>query len=93
MNKKIVNEDNQIKIVIDNKTVAFITYSKLENNVLGAESTYVDSEYSGQGLAKELLDELVKFARSENKLILPICSFVVSQFEKYPDKYNKIWYK
>ena len=53
---------------------------KVNGNVWEANHTYVDSNYKGQGIAKKLLEELVKNAREQGVKILPVCSFVVKEF-------------
>lgn len=55
---------------------------RVNGNVWEANHTYVDKNYGGQGIAKKLLEELVKNAREQGVKILPICSFVVKEFER-----------
>ncbi len=38
--------------------------------------TMVNSEYGGRGIAKQLVKEVIKQARSRNIKIVPICSYV-----------------
>ncbi|WP_308749228.1 GNAT family N-acetyltransferase, partial [uncultured Anaerococcus sp.] len=42
--------------------------------------TEVDKAYGGKGLAGKLLDQVVDFARAENKKIYPTCSYVLKKF-------------
>lgn len=69
--------------------IAIIKYIDYGDNVIAATTTYVDESLRGQGIARKLLDELVAMARTENLKIFPICSYVASAFEKYPE-YNDI---
>lgn len=62
--------------------IAKITYQDAEDNCIIADGTYVSEELRGQGIAKLLLDKLVSFARQENLKIIPVCSYVVVQFER-----------
>ncbi len=54
-----------------------------------ANHTLVNAEYKGQGLAKKLLSSLVKAARIEGVKIVPVCSFVVKEFEE-KEEYNDV---
>ncbi|NLM25889.1 MAG: N-acetyltransferase [Firmicutes bacterium] len=64
--------------------IAEITYQAAGNNCIKANRTYVSEELRGQGIAKQLLDRLVSFARAENLKIIPVCSYVKVQFERDP---------
>jgi acetyltransferase, GNAT family len=68
----------------DDKEVGECTYRE-ENNTWFAEHTFVNSDYSGKGIAKQLVEKLVEQARINNKKIVPICSYVVREFEKTPE--------
>ena len=39
-------------------------------------STFTDPDHRGQGIAKDLVDEIVKDARDENMKIKPTCPYV-----------------
>lgn len=59
-----------------------ITYTVSGEDFITADSTYVSDELRGQGIAKRLLNELVDWAREENKKIVPVCPYVKAQMEK-----------
>ena len=42
----------------------------------------MSDELRGQNIAKQLLNKLADLAREENKKIIPVCSYVVAQFNK-----------
>ncbi|HHZ02271.1 MAG TPA: N-acetyltransferase [Tissierellia bacterium] len=67
-----------------------ITYR--DENIIAAESTKVSETLKGQGVGRKLVEELVNYARKENKKIIPICPFVLATFEKTPE-YADIWHK
>lgn len=46
--------------------------------------TEVDKEYGGQGIAAQLVDEVVKQARQHNVKINPVCSYAKRMFERKP---------
>lgn len=74
------------------KKIAQITYSdNLEQeNVWNADSVYVDERLRGQGIAEELVDELVKEAQHKSKKIKAVCPYVVTLFDRKPDKYESM---
>lgn len=49
--------------------------------------TFVKSEYSGKGIARMLLDALLKEARKNGVKIIPTCSFVakITKAKEYED--------
>ena len=52
--------------------------------------TYVDKDYGGQGIAKKLLDCILDEARKRSIKIVPVCSYVVREFEKHPESYADV---
>lgn len=63
------------------KVIGFCDY-KTNNDVLDVYHTEVDKAYGGKGLAGKLLDQVVDFARKENKKIYPTCSYVLKKFDQ-----------
>lgn len=72
--------------------LAEITYMVHNDNVIVADHTYVSEELNGQGVGKLLLKELVDWARTENKKITPICSFVKMQMEKNSEYQDMVYH-
>lgn len=68
---------------IDDKRVYLEEYGKIlatlnyqdDGHVITVFSIFVDESLRGQGIAKELMEEIVKKRKAENKEILPICSY------------------
>ncbi|MER1999919.1 MAG: GNAT family N-acetyltransferase [Lysinibacillus sp.] len=52
------------------------------DGVMTMDHTYVSDSLRGQGVAKKLLDAAADYARSNNLKMKPLCSYVVSAFEK-----------
>lgn len=50
-----------------------------------ANHTQVDPAYGGRQIARKLVQELVKQARYFNVKIQPVCSYVIREFEKFPE--------
>lgn len=54
---------------------AVITYFFQDNSTIIIDHTYVSPKRRGQGIAKSLVDAVVKYAREENLKIIPLCSY------------------
>lgn len=65
----------------EGRKVAEITWQK-RDDVLYIDHTFTDPALRGQGIAGQLVDEVVKYARDENLLIMPVCPYVVDKFNK-----------
>lgn len=56
-----------------------------------ADHTEVSDELKGKSAGKHMLKELVDWAESENKKIMPLCPFVKGQMEKNEDYHHMIY--
>lgn len=54
-------------------------------DVMVMDSTFVSSELRGQGVAKKLLDRAAQYAREHDYKMEPICSYVVTAFDRYKE--------
>ena len=68
----------------DGKTVAELTYS-MRGDVVVADHTFVDPSHRGGNFGTRLVDSLAAWARSENRKILPMCSYVRGTFDRKPE--------
>lgn len=64
----------------ENNYKGILTYED-KGDVIDAQHTIVKPEFGGQGLAGELVKQLVEDARKENKKILGTCSYVERKLE------------
>lgn len=60
-------------------------------NQLTVYHTEVSPEAEGRGLAKQLLEALVQYAREKKLRIRPLCSFVLGQFKRHLERYADVW--
>lgn len=72
--------------------VGEITYRMSDVDTWVIDHTYLDPEYRGRGLAKQLLDFVVEEARERNRRIIPSCSYVLAEFKRDP-RYADVWKK
>ena len=72
----------------DGKVIAEITWTIL-GNVMAMDHTFVSPDLRGQGVAKKLLDRAAEYARENELKMEPVCSYVVTAFERY-DEYDDL---
>lgn len=70
---------------------AQMEYKLLGEDVVEIHHTEVSQELQGEGVGKELLSELVDWARTENMKILPSCPYAEKQLKKNPEYDNMIY--
>ena len=68
----------------DGKMMAEITWTIL-GDVMVMDHTFVSPELRGQGVAKKILDRAADYARAQKLKMEPVCSYVVTAFERYKD--------
>ena len=91
MEYKINKKEKQVQVFDKGNKIGFIDIVEKEN-LIDAPHTEVDKKYGGQGIAGKLVDELVQYARDENKKIIPTCPYIKDKFEK-DEKYKDVYYK
>ena len=64
--------------------LARITYVSKDPNIIIIDHTFVDPSLRGQGIALKLVEAMVEFARSNQKLIIPVCSYAVKVLNHDP---------
>ncbi|WP_111860533.1 GNAT family N-acetyltransferase [Acinetobacter sp. CFCC 10889] len=62
--------------------IAEISYVWRDAHKIVADHTWVDDSLRGQGVARQLLDTLVDFAREKQLKIIPTCSYVDVMFRR-----------
>lgn len=64
------------------KRIAEISYVWSGEDKIIANHTWVDDALRGHGVARQLLDVLVEFARQKRLKIVPTCSYVDVMFRR-----------
>lgn len=59
-----------------------MSYSHKGKDIIVILHTEVDKAFSGKGIGKALLMELVKYARENNFKVLPLCPFARAMFNR-----------
>lgn len=83
---RIEREDNGKKgrfiIYQDNDFAGEMTFTWAGKEKFIIDHTGVEEEFSGRGLAKELVMAGVDFARKNDLKIIPLCPYAKSRFDK-----------
>lgn len=76
-------EEKSSRIVAsqDGKEVGEITFSSLDEETISIDSTFVEEDYRGGDIARELVRHLVDYAKENNKKVVPVCSYAKKQME------------
>ncbi len=73
----------------NNIVLAELNFNKLENGVIDAYHTFVDSSLRGQGVAEKLYLELIQYAKEKGYKIIPTCSYIGRRIQKDLDLIKK----
>ncbi len=76
------NESLQRFIYDDGDARAFLSYNMPDAETIRFTSTYVPSEFEGQGIGRKLVEAGFDFADSQNLKIESSCSFVTRHLER-----------
>ena len=76
---------NQFYIGEEKAPKAFLTYVPTGESKIIIDHTEVSTDLKGKGVGKQLVEEVVNYARQNNKSIIPLCPFAKSVFDKHID--------
>jgi predicted GNAT family acetyltransferase len=62
-----------------------MTFRKTAPNVITIDHTGVPRAFRGAGIAQMLVDKAIADARAAGTKIVPLCSYVVAQFQRHPE--------
>lgn len=80
----IEHRENQFYIKEGQLIVARLDY-EVKSHVMYLHSVFVDPSLRGQGIARKLVEESIKFAQQMNYKIVPICPYTVSYFNEHKE--------
>ena len=64
---------------------AEMAYTNAGEKLIIIDHTFVESHLRGEGIAKDLVAEGIKFARENNLKIVPLCPFAKATIERTPE--------
>lgn len=88
---KISEYQDELQMFKDGEKVGYMSIA-VDGRLINVYYTKINPELGGQGYAKLLLDELVRFAEDKDYMIDPECDFVRQQLENHPKRYKGIWH-
>ncbi|MGO3017772.1 MAG: GNAT family N-acetyltransferase, partial [Anaerococcus sp.] len=63
-----------------------------EEKVWDITHTVVNPIYGGKGIAGELLDKVVDYAKENDIKLIPSCSYARKKFNENPEQYGDVRY-
>jgi predicted GNAT family acetyltransferase len=82
----IRHEPQAQRFVIDSAGVtALIQYRRLDDQTLDFNHTYVPPALRGGGIASQLTDHALRYAREHGYKVVPSCPFVAVYIERHPE--------
>jgi predicted GNAT family acetyltransferase len=73
---------NKFYIGDEHEPQAEVTFVPTGDKIIILDHTYVSPELEGQGIAAQLVEAVVKYARRTGKKIIPTCSYAVAAFQR-----------
>jgi predicted GNAT family acetyltransferase len=64
---------------------------RVKDDRLTVYHTEVFPGNEGKGFAKQLLADMVAYAREHHLKVVPLCAFVHARFKRHPDQYADVW--
>ncbi len=86
------NNNGRFFIEENNKRIAELDF-EMDGDIINAYHTGVRHEFEGQGIAAQLVDKLVDFAREKHLQVIPTCSYIFAKFSHSPSKYKDVWHR
>jgi len=68
--------------------VAEMTYQRTGPNTILIDHTRVPPQYRGKNIAEKLMLYAIDDARQNGAKIIPVCSYVITQFKRHPEWSN-----
>lgn len=69
----------------NNKLIGEICYTLLDDHkTISIDHTFVNPDYRGQGIARQLLQKTIDLAKEKGWKILPVCPYARKVFEAEP---------
>jgi predicted GNAT family acetyltransferase len=68
-----------------NNQIAYLSYEKTEDDALDYAHVYVPPDYRNRGIASQLTERALEYARKEGITVIPSCSFVEYYLTRHPE--------
>ncbi|MFC5652515.1 GNAT family N-acetyltransferase [Paenibacillus solisilvae] len=87
---ELIKQGNSFVIEENGERAAEITFVPQGEDTLVIDHTFVSEALRGQKIAEALVKRVVDYARETNKMIIPVCSYALSQFKRKKE-YHDVW--
>ena len=74
----------------NNKILGEIDYPNIDNDTVNITHTYVDESLRGQGIADQMMQQVIKYLKQNNKKVICTCSYALKWLEKHPEYHEVI---
>jgi predicted GNAT family acetyltransferase len=86
MDESIRHEPDRNRFTLDRSgAVAYITYRQVDAHTLDFDHTFVPPALRGGGIASELTEHALRYARARGAKVIPSCPFVATYLERHPE--------
>lgn len=85
-------EQNESQAFDGSDKIGYCQYEKKEEKVWDITHTVVNPIYGGKGIAGELLNKVVDYAKENDIKLIPSCSYARKKFNENPEKYGDVRY-
>ena len=75
----------------DNNEFVGLMRVHVSGKILKAIHTEVEPTHEEKGIAHQLLNNMVAYARENQMRVIPLCPFVLAEFKRHPELYQDIW--
>lgn len=81
----MIEKENKIIYEINGEEIGVVEYEIINEKTIDIYHTYVNPDYQGQHIAANLMEELFKKLKKENKKATASCSYAKHWMEKHPE--------
>jgi predicted GNAT family acetyltransferase len=75
----------------ENDEIIGLMRANISGKIMTVLHTEVDHLHEGKGIAHQLMDKMLVYARENQLRVIPRCPFVIAEFRKDPALYEDVW--
>jgi predicted GNAT family acetyltransferase len=87
--ESLENEPSAFNLYLDGSKIGEMIV-EIRGSDMTVFHTEVDPDQEGKGYAGELLKEMTSYARGHRLKVIPMCTYVHTQFKRHPEQYADI---
>lgn len=77
-----IDSSDRIIVYEKEKQIGELSFSPVDSETISLDHTFVDPSLQGQGIASRLVQHAADLFRSQNKKVIPLCSYAKIWFSK-----------